>query len=169
MDSMSTGTAWTSIFAFPAACTASVWRTAPYSLHISAIFAIGKSVPVSLFAHIAETSFGPFAEASSARSWSRSICPTPFTGSSTVSCPCALSLLTGWRTAGCSTAVVMTLRSLPNQSAVPRIAALSDSVAHEVKMISSGEQFTKRATSSRARSTYLATRPPNACIELGLP
>ena len=83
---MSTGVRFMSSGAFPATCTASVWTTAPHSLAISAISRIGNTVPVSLFAHMAETSarFAPF---SSARRRSRSICPTPSTGSSTTSWP----------------------------------------------------------------------------------
>ena len=170
--SMSTGTLLTSTGILPATCTASVWKIAPRSLQTSAIFSTGKTVPVSLFAHIVETRtgrFAAFAESISAASWSRSICPTPLTGSSSVSKPSALSRRTGWRTAGCSTAVVITFRSLPNQSAVPRIAELSDSVAQEVKITSSGEQLRNAATSSLDRSTNFATCPPKACIELGLP
>ena len=71
--------------------------------------------------------------------------------------------------AGCSTAVVITFRSLPYQSAVPRSAVLSLSVAQEVKSTSSGSQFRNAATCSRAFVTYAATCPPNACMEDGLP
>ena len=49
------------------------------------------------------------------------------------------------------------------------MAVLSDSVAQEVKTISSGSAFMNLATSSRARATNFATSPPNACMELGLP
>ena len=58
---------------------------------------------------------------------------------------------------------------VPNQSATPRIAVLSDSVAHEVKNTSSGSQLKKAATCSRARCTCFATCPPKACMEDGLP
>ena len=168
IESMSTGTFFTSTGSLPATCTASVWRIAPCSRQIWAISSIGKTTPVSLFAHITETSFGPL-EASSRRSASRSRLPRPSTPSSTVSWPSAFNRRTGWSTAGCSTAVVITLSSRPNQSAAPRIAALSDSVAQPVKTTSSGSALRNRATSSRARETNRATLPPKACIELGLP
>ena len=71
--------------------------------------------------------------ASAARSAPRSIWPTASTGSSTSSCPRALRRRAGWRTAGCSTAVVTTFIDGPYQSAEPRIAVLSLSVAQEVK------------------------------------
>ena len=56
IESMSTGTFFTSTGIFPATCTASVWRIAPCALQISAIFSIGKRTPVSLLAHMTETS-----------------------------------------------------------------------------------------------------------------
>ena len=125
-------------------------------------------MPVSLLAHMTETRafFVPF---SSARSWSRSNWPTWLTGSSTTVWPSAFSRRAGWSTAGCSTVVVTIFMPVPNQSAAPRMAVLSDSVAHEVKRTSSGWQLKKAATCSRAFSTCLATCPPKACIDDGLP
>ena len=110
-----------------------------------------------------------FADFTSSSSLPRSICPTESTGSSTTSNPCALRRRQGCNTAGCSTAVVMIFVPSPRASTAPRIAVLSDSVAHEVNTISSGLQLTNLATSSRARATIFATCPPNACIELGFP
>ena len=43
----------------PTACVASVWKTAPAAFASSAHSRIGKSTPVSLFAHMSVTSFGP--------------------------------------------------------------------------------------------------------------
>ena len=129
---MSTGTFRTSIGILPATCTASVCIVAPNSLAISATSRMGKTTPVSLFAHMTETR-AFFVPASAARSAPRSIWPTASTGSSTSSCPRALRRRAGWRTAGCSTAVVTTFIDGPYQSAEPRIAVLSLSVAQEVK------------------------------------
>ena len=57
---MSNGTAEASISAtLPTACVASVWKTAPAAFASSAPSRIGKSTPVSLFAHMSVTSFGP--------------------------------------------------------------------------------------------------------------
>ena len=81
IDSRSTGTFWTSIGIFPATWTASVCIVAPASFAISAICWIGNTVPVSLFAHMVETS-AFLVSFSSLRSWSRLICPMLLTGSS---------------------------------------------------------------------------------------
>ena len=50
----------------PTACVASVWKTAPAAFASSAHSRMGKRTPVSLFAHMSVTSFGP-GSASAAR------------------------------------------------------------------------------------------------------
>ena len=55
-DSMSIFMAFTSMGTWPTACTASVWKNTPFSLHTLPISAMGIMVPTSLFANITDTS-----------------------------------------------------------------------------------------------------------------
>ena len=70
---------------FPTAWTASVWKRVPFERQISAASSIGKSVPVSLLAHIRET-IAVSSRIARSRS-SRSIKPSESTSSHVTSYP----------------------------------------------------------------------------------
>ena len=95
--------------------------------------------------------------------------PSPSTPTRTTRKPRSSSALQGWSTAGCSTALVMTVVAGPSASATPKIALLSLSLPQLVKTISPGSQRRSAATFARAASMSAWTRPPNSYMLEALP
>src|SRR5215831_16137911 len=143
----------------PAACTASVWKSAPCRCAAAAASATGKTPPYSLLAAITETSAVSPPIAAERHSGSRA--PEGPGATREVSNPARPAARSaGPRTDGCSAAVVTTR---PGRGAVaPRIASALASVPPEVKKISSDRAPTRAATSSRASSTARRARRPGA-------
>ena len=159
-DTRSTGSSRMRTGILPTACTASVWNGTRCFRHSSPMRASGKTIPVSLFAAIAEHRSAPGNAASSA---SRSSRPARSTGTWITAAPARSSSAQAPSRAGCSTAVVTTLRR-PS----PRTASASASVPPDVKTISLGSQSSASPHCSRARSTRARASCPGLCTEEGL-
>ena len=153
----------------PTACTASLWKGTPRSRQSAPISATGWIVPTSLLAAMTETRTvsGRIAAATSAAA----TIPDGPTPTRVTSKPSRSSDRHGSSTAACSIAVVTMWRPFPAcDRAIPFTARLSDSVAPEVKTISSGAAPMRAATCSRARSTARCASWPNAWLRPdGLP
>ena len=153
----------------PAACTASVWKSAPASWARRAASSKGCTVPTSLFTAMrlnAHTSGPMAASMSSTRT-------TPFSvGASNVTVrPSSSSSLSVWSTAGCSICDdTMRVRPCARPHAAPvRSAWLSASLPPEVNTTSPGLHPRHTATSSRASSIAYRAARPAACCAPGLP
>ena len=154
----------------PTAWTASQWKTTPRSRQRAPTSATGCSVPTSLFAAIIETrivsgrSAAATSPASTRPSGVRRRRASPRSRR-------ARGVRQGSSTAGCSIAVVTRWRARPRAArATPRIARLFDSVAPEVKTISSAAAPMRPATCSRADSTAACASWPKTWLRLeGLP
>ena len=160
----------TSSASLPAACTASVWNSAPAACALSASSRTGWIAPVSLLASITLTSFVPSSGAvlgrSAASSAATSTMPSGVQGRKVTSTPRCASSSAACSTAWCS--MLLVIRWSPGASR-PNSAILSLSVPPEVKTISAARQFSNPATDARARSTAARARWPCWWMELALP
>src|SRR4029450_4235593 len=123
----------------------------PFSRHISAIFSTGNNTPVSLFAHIIETSVvsGRIAASNSPRS----TLPCRSTPRNVTSHARFVRSWHGRRTALCSTALVTTCLPRGSNLSAELITALFDSVPPLVKTISDGSHPSNLASRPRRKST----------------
>ena len=121
---------------------------------------MGKSTPVSLFAHITVTS--AVSERMDFSSSARSICPCSSTPSQVISCPRFASVSQCFSVAECSTRVVTMCCRSRSMSSAEWIAAFVDSVPQLVNKISDGSHPSSPATRSRACSSALPTCLPKA-------
>ena len=160
----------TSMARCPAACTASVWNSAPRSRQRAPSSAMGCTVPISLLANMMLTRQVSGCKASA--SCCGVISPAALGGSKVTVKPCACSACKVCSTAWCSIWVEMMCR-LP--AAAPRAAPVykactSDSVPPLVKVISAGRAAcSTRATVRRASSTSLRACWPGRYNADGLP
>ena len=163
--------AFTSMGSRPAAWTASVWKRAPAAHAMPAASATGRTVPVSLFAHMTETSAVSWVTA--ARRSVRAMEPVPSTGRIVTRQPRRSRSWTSIRVEGCSTAVVTRWRRAGAASdrarSVPRMAVWLASVALAVKRISADAAPIRPATRPRASPTACLAAMPRACGLDGLP
>src|SRR3972149_5642736 len=152
----------------PAAWTASVWNVISRSFAIFPISPIGKITPVPLLTYIIVMSmvFGVMASLSRSRLSS----PSESTFRYVTSKPSFSRYLQVFKTAGCSTLVV--IMWLPFDflaSAAPFMARLSPSLPQLVNITSTGEQFKNAHTFSLASSTAFLGALAAQCMLEGLP
>ncbi len=169
-----------SVGILPTHCVASVWNRTPASRHMRAAAGASSSAPVSLLAHISDTSaISPARALSIDSSAPRSAAPSACGSQCTAQSPRDSSSVTHSRTALCSSRVVTTSGCTAGAPAAadravhasidPRIAWLQDSVPPEVKTTSRGVQPTSEATDSRASSTACRAAMPTWWMLEGLP
>lgn len=129
---------------------------------------MGKTVPTSLLTAIRLTS--TVSGVTACASTSGEMRPSPSGFTYTTSAPRFSSSFMGFKTLGCSMAVVTTRRPrFLRASYAPKIAKLFASVPPEVNVISARETPKTAATLSRASSSARDAAKPSACRLEGFP
>ena len=160
---------FTSILTWPAAWTASVWKTTPCFLQTAPISLIGCNVPISLLANIIVTNVVSSLIAFS----TSSTLTTPFSGTSNnvISNPSFSNLFKVWRTPWCSIFVEIICFLFLNAPSLAAeiIAWLSASLPPDVKYISLKSAPMHLAISTLACSKTSLAFCPTLCKLDGFP